>query len=61
MLCRLQAAQAKAKEAAARGEQRDKEREAKRLAAEEAKRYPMEDLALLRELQDKAAAAGEHV
>ena len=57
--CRCMAAEAKAREAAARAEEREREREAKRAAAEEAKRYPMEDLTLLAELQAKAAATGK--
>ena len=52
------AAEAKAREKAAKAEEGEREKEAQRAAEREAKRYPMEDLALLAELQAKAAAAG---
>ena len=55
---RCMAGEAKAREKAAKAEEREAQREAQRAAAEEAKRYPMEDLALLAELRAKAAAAG---
>ena len=57
-ICRSLAAEAKAREAAARAEDRERDREAKRAAAEEARRYPLEDLALLQELRDKAIDQG---
>ena len=58
-MCRSLAAEAKAREAAARAEEKEREREAKKAAAEEAKRYPLEDLALLQELRDKAIDQGD--